>query len=69
LDVEQFDRFRRDERKEGWLMKRARTIHQVAEVILNLVKVLGGNWSAIISLAMSTFELYAMLRGPEPSPA
>jgi hypothetical protein len=50
-------------------MKRARTIHQVAEVILNLMKVLGGNWSAIISLAMSTFELYVMLRGPEPSAA
>jgi hypothetical protein len=50
-------------------MKRVRTIHQVAEVILNLVKVLGGNWSAIISLAMSTFELYVMLRGPEPSAA
>lgn len=48
-------------------MKSARTIHRVADVILNLVKVLGGNWSAIISLAMSVFELYEVLRGPEPN--
>lgn len=50
-------------------MKNARTIHKVADVVLNLVKVLGGNWSAIISLAMSMFELYEVLRGPEPSVA
>jgi hypothetical protein len=48
-------------------MKKARTIHRVADVIINLVKVLGGNWSAIISLAMSMFELYEVLRGPEPT--
>lgn len=47
-------------------MKHARTVHRVAEVVLNLVKVLGGNWSAVISLAMSLFELYETLRGPEP---
>jgi hypothetical protein len=50
-------------------MKRARTIHRVADVVLNLVKVLGGNWSAIISLAMSVFELYEVLWEPEPSAA
>jgi hypothetical protein len=48
-------------------MKKARTVHRVADVIINLVKVLGGNWSAIISLAMSIFELYEVLRGPEPT--
>jgi hypothetical protein len=48
-------------------MKKARTVHRVADVIINLVKVLGGNWSAIISLAMSMFELYEVLWGPEPA--
>jgi hypothetical protein len=48
-------------------MKRIRTVHRVAEVILNLVKVLGGNWTAIFSLAMSVLELYETLRAPEPA--
>jgi hypothetical protein len=50
-------------------MKHARTIHRVAEVVFNLVKVLGGNWSAIFSLAMSMLELYETLKGPEPQVA
>ena len=50
-------------------MKHAHILHKAVEVILNLVKVLGGNWSAAISLAMSLFELYAVLQGPEPSAA
>jgi hypothetical protein len=47
-------------------MKHAHTLHKAVEVILNLAKVLGGNWSAVISLAMSMFELYTVLRTPEP---
>jgi len=48
-------------------MKRVRTVHRVAEVLFHLVKVLGGNWAAIFSLAMSVLELYETLRGPQPA--
>ena len=46
-------------------MRHAQTIHRVAEVALLLIKVLGGNWSAIFSLALGMMELYISWRGRE----
>lgn len=45
-------------------MKLMRTIHRAVDVVINLAKVLGGNWPAVFSLAASTIELYAVLREP-----
>lgn len=47
-------------------MQYARIIYKIAEVAFNLVKVLGGNWAAIVALVLSMAELHAALR-PEPT--
>lgn len=46
-------------------MQYARIIYKIAEVAFNLVKVLGGNWAAIVGLVLSMSELHAEL-WPEP---
>ena len=45
-------------------MEYARIIGKVAAVVLNLAKVLGGNWLAIVALVMSVMDLHAAWRAP-----
>jgi hypothetical protein len=37
-------------------------IWKLVEVAFNLIKVMGGNWSAIVALVLSMIELHAMWR-------
>jgi hypothetical protein len=46
-----------------------RTIGKIAEVVFTLVKVLGGNWSAIITLVMSVIDLHAAWQAPKAAQA
>jgi hypothetical protein len=39
-----------------------RIVGKIAEVLFNLTKVLGGNWSAIVTLVMSVIDLHAAWR-------
>ena len=41
-----------------------RIIGKIAEVLFNLTKVLGGNWSAIVALIMSVIDLHAAWQAP-----
>lgn len=50
-------------------MEYVRFIAKIAEVVFNLVKVLGGNWSAIVALVMSVIDLHAAWRGPNAAQA
>ena len=45
-------------------MENVRIIAKIAEVVFNLMKVLGGNWSAIIALVMSVMDLHAAWQAP-----
>jgi hypothetical protein len=42
-----------------------RIIAKIAEVVFNLVKVLGGNWAATVALVMSVIELHAAWQAPK----
>jgi hypothetical protein len=46
-----------------------RIIAKMAEVAFNLVKVLGGNWSAMVALVMSVIDLHAAWREPRAAQA
>jgi hypothetical protein len=37
-------------------------IWKIVEVAFNLMKVMGGNWSAVVALVLSMFELHAVWR-------
>jgi hypothetical protein len=39
-----------------------RIIWKLVEVAFNLIKVMGGNWSAVVALALSMVELHAVWR-------
>jgi len=41
-----------------------RIVGKIAEVLFNLTKVLGGNWSAIVTLVMSVIDLHAAWQAP-----
>jgi hypothetical protein len=45
-------------------MEYVRIISKIAEVVFSLVKVLGGNWSAIVALVMSVIDLHAAWQVP-----
>ena len=45
-------------------MEYVRIIARIAEVVFNLVKVLGGNWSAVAALVMSLIDLHAAWQAP-----
>ena len=45
-------------------MQYVRIMSKIAEVLFNLFKVLGGNWSAIAALVMSMIELHAAWQEP-----
>jgi hypothetical protein len=42
-----------------------RIVGKIAEVLFNLTKVLGGNWSAIVTLVMSVIDLHAAWQAPK----
>jgi hypothetical protein len=46
-----------------------RIIGKIAEVLFNVAKVLGGNWSAIAALVMSVIDLHAAWQGPRAAQA
>lgn len=50
-------------------MRHVQTIYKMAELVFLLIKVLGGNWSAILSLVLGMMELYMELRGQGPEVA
>lgn len=50
-------------------MRYAQIAHKAAEVIFNLIKVLGGNWIAAFSLALSLFDLYQVFHAGAVQPA
>ena len=45
-------------------MQYVRIIGKIAEVLFNLTKLLGGNWSAIVALIMSVIDLHAAWQAP-----
>ena len=45
-------------------MQYVRIMSKIVEVLFNLFKVLGGNWTAIAALVMSMIELHAAWQEP-----
>lgn len=43
-------------------MRYVRIIWKIVEVAFNVIKVMGGNWSAVIALVLSMVELHAVWR-------
>ena len=50
-------------------MEYVRIIAKIAEVVFNLFKVLGGNWSAIVALVMSVVDLHSAWQAPRVAQA